>query len=76
MAAAAAGSKALAGTWSGTASGTGTAASFRLKDNAGTTCHAQGTVGLGSGDLSLDNTSIVAGQSISIATFTLTAANS
>ena len=28
----------------GTASGTGTAGHYRIKDNAGTTCHAQGTV--------------------------------
>lgn len=75
MNAAAGGQKTLLGTWSGTASAPGTAASFRIKDTAGTTCHIQGTVGLGSGDLSLDNTSIAAGQTVSITTFTLTDGN-
>lgn len=75
QAAAAAGAKAKSGTWSGTAVAAGTAAHFRLVDNAGTTCHVQGTIGAGSGDLSLDNTSITIGQVISIATFTITAAN-
>lgn len=73
---AASGQKTLLGTWSGTGSGGGgTAASFRLKDNAGTTCHLQGTVGMGSGDLSLDNTNIADGQTVNIATFTLTDGN-
>lgn len=69
------GSKTLLGTWSGTATGTGTAASFRLYASDGTTCGGQGTVGLGSGDLQLDNTSIASGQTINITTFTLTAGN-
>jgi hypothetical protein len=33
----------------------------------------QGSVGQGSGDLSLDNTTITASQTITISTFTLTA---
>ena len=73
--AASSGASALAGTWTGTASGTGTAAHFRLKDNAGTTCHMQGTVGAGSGDLSLDNTSIATGQAVSVTTWTTTDGN-
>jgi hypothetical protein len=44
MSAAASGVKALAGSWTGTASGTGTAGHFRFKDNAGTICHGQGLV--------------------------------
>lgn len=75
MAAASSGSKAKAGTWSGTATGTGTAGHFRVFDNAGTTCHIQGTCGLGSGDLSLDNTSIASGQIVTVSTFTLSAGN-
>lgn len=75
MAAASGGSKAKSGTWSGTASGTGTAGHFRVYDSGGTTCHIQGTVGLGTGDLSLDNTSIANGQSVSVSTFTLTGGN-
>lgn len=75
MAAASSGSKAKSGTWSGTASGTGTAGYFRVVDNAGTTCHIQGTCGQGSGDLSLDNTSIASGQTVTVSTFALTAGN-
>jgi hypothetical protein len=78
MAAAATGSKAKAGTWQDTsADGTGTAGHFRIKDTAGTTCHVQGdvTLGGGGGDMTLDNTSIVTGQSVTINTFTLTAGN-
>jgi hypothetical protein len=52
---------------------TGTAAHFRIK--AGATCHIQGTVGIGSGDLQVDNTSFAAGQSFTITSFTITAAN-
>jgi hypothetical protein len=74
MAAASAGSKAKAGTWQdASADATGTAAHFRIK--AGATCHIQGTVGIGSGDLQVDNTSFAAGQSFTITSFTITAAN-
>jgi hypothetical protein len=69
------GSKTLLGTWSGTASASGTAASFRLYASDGTTCGLQGTVGQGSGDLSLDNAAIVNGQTVTISTFTLTGGN-
>ena len=64
--------KTLAGSWSGTASGTGTPASFRIYQGA--TCHLQGSAGVGSGDLSL-NGSITSGQTVSISSFTITAAN-
>ena len=75
-AAASSGAKAKSGTWQDTsADATGTAAHFRLYASDGTTAHMQGTVGLGSGDLSLDNTSIASGQVVTISTFTLTDAN-
>lgn len=73
--AASAGASALAGSWTGTAVATGTAAHYRLKDSAGTTCHEQGSVGLGSGDLSLDNTSIASGQTVTVATWATTDGN-
>lgn len=81
MAAAASGSKAKAGTWQdASADATGTAAHFRVYNSQATkdetTCFMQGTVGQGSGDLSLDNTSIVAGQTVTITGFTLTDGNS
>lgn len=76
LAAASSGSKAKSGTWNDTsADATGTAAHFRLYKSDGTTCFLQGTVGQGSGDLSLDNTSIVAGQTVTITAFTLTDGN-
>src|SRR5574337_1124794 len=51
MAAASGGTKAKSGTWSGTGSAGGTIGHFRIVDNAGTTCHAQGTVtATGGGD--------------------------
>ena len=81
MAAASGGSKGIAGTWQDTsADGTGTAGHFRLYNSQATkdetSCFLQGTVGQGSGDLSLDNSAIVAGQTVTISTFTLNAANS
>lgn len=76
LAAASSGSKAKSGTWQdASADATGTAAHFRVYDSGGSTCHIQGTVGQGSGDLSLDNTSLVAGQTVTINTFTLTDGN-
>lgn len=78
MAAASAGSKAMSGTWQdASADAAGTAGHFRIKDSAGTTCHLQGSVTAtgGGGDLTLDNTSIASGQSVSITSFTLTDGN-
>ena len=64
-----------AAAWTGTVAVAGTAAHFRVWDNGLAVCHAQGTVGLGSGDLSLDNNVLGVGQTITIGTFTLTAGN-
>lgn len=78
MAAAASGAKALAGTWQdASANATGTAGHFRIYNSAGTTCHIQGTVTAtgGGGDLELQNTSIAAGQSVTITNFNLTDGN-
>lgn len=77
MAAASGGAKALAGSWAGTGAAAGTAAHFRVVDNAGTTCHMQGTVTAtgGGGDMTLDNTSIAVAQAVQVTTFTLTAGN-
>lgn len=78
MAAANAGAKALSGTWQDTsADATGTAAHFRVYASDGTTCHMQGSITAtgGGGDMTLDNTSVAAGQSITISSFTLTAGN-
>lgn len=82
MAAASSGSKAKSGTWEETsADGTGTAAHFRIYNSQatkdGTTCFIQGSVTVtgGGGDMTVDNTSINATQTVTITGFTLTDAN-
>ncbi len=76
LAAASSGSKAKSGTWEdASADGTGTAAHWRLYASDGTTCHAQGSCGQGSGDLSLDNTSLVAGQQFTVTAWSFTDGN-
>jgi hypothetical protein len=76
MAAASGGSKVLAGAWQDlTANNAGTAEHFRIYASDGTTCHIQGTCGIGTGDLQLDNTSIAVGQQVTVTAFTLTDGN-
>lgn len=78
---AAAGSKALQGVWSGTAVATGAPGHFRLKDNAGTTTHLQGTatVNGGGGDVDVTipgaGTDITSGGTVTVTTFTFNAPN-
>lgn len=57
------------------ADASGTAGYFRIYDSTATTCHLQGSVGQGTGDLSLDSTTISIGQTVSITAFTLTDGN-
>lgn len=78
LAAAAAGSKALLGSWTAAATAAGVAASFRIKETTGTTTHIQGTVTAtgGGGDMTLNNTNIANSQNVTVDTFTLTAGNS
>lgn len=71
--AASAGSITKNGTWSNTATAAGTAGYFRLANAAGTileegTCTATG----GGGDMTLDNTNIASGQTVTISTYTRT----
>jgi hypothetical protein len=74
LANAASGAKSKSGTWEDTvADNSGTAAHFRIYDSGGTTCHIQGSCGVGTGDLQLDNTSINAGQDVLITAFTINA---
>ena len=78
MDAAASGAKAKAGTWSdATANATDTAGYFRVLDSTGTTTGIQGecTDTGGAGPMKLSTTSIVSGQPVTIASFTLTAGN-
>lgn len=78
MEAAAGGSKSKLGTWEDTSADlTGTAGHFRIYDNGETTVLMQGTVTMagGGGDMIVDNTSIAAGQTVTVQTFTLTDGN-
>ena len=78
MAAASSGSKSILGTWQDlSADATGTAGHFRIYDSGGTTCGIQGSITAtgGGGDMTLDNTSIASGQTVTITSFTLTDAN-
>ena len=76
MAGASAGSKAKAGTWSGTASGGSgaTPGHWRIYNNQttkdNTTCIAQGSANIGSGDMNFDGT-ITSGQTVTVNSFTL-----
>lgn len=68
--------KTLLGTWSGTASA-GSAATpthFRIWNSGATACKIQGSAGIGTGDLQVNGT-ITSGQTVTVTSFTLTAAN-
>lgn len=79
MAAAGSGTKAKSGTWEdNSADAPGTAAHWRLYASDGTTCHGQGTVTAtgGGGDLTVDNVVFAAGQTFTVTSFSIAAANS
>lgn len=77
MASASSGVKNFLGPWTGTATGTGLAAYFRILNTAGTISHIQGTVDTigNSPDMSIDNPNIASGQTVTVTQFTLTAGN-
>jgi hypothetical protein len=72
MANAAAASKAKSGSWTGAAIAGGVAGYFRMTDSAGTTCHSQGDI---PADMTLDNTNIANGQTVTVNTYTINSAN-
>ena len=74
-AAAASGVKTLGGVpLAATALAAGSAGHYRITDNAGTTCHEQGTVTAtgGGGDSTMDNIVLASGQTVNIAGWTKT----
>lgn len=78
MAASSSGVKAKSGTWEdASANATGTAGHYRITDSGGTTCHEQGTITLtgDGGDMTINNTSIVSGQPVTVTAFSKTAGN-
>lgn len=76
MTAASSGVKDKSGSWSdSSANATGTASHYRIYASDGTTPHEQGTVTAtgGGGDMTVDNTSIAAGQQVTVTTYSKTA---
>ena len=69
------GVKTLSGTWSTTATATGTIGYYRIYESTVTTCHEQGSVTTsgGGGDITLDNVNAANGQTITMLTKTYTA---
>jgi hypothetical protein len=69
------GVKTLNGTWTTTASATGTIGYYRIFDSTVTVCHEQGNVTIsgGGGDMTLDNVNAANGQTITILSKTYTA---
>lgn len=65
------GVKSLTGTWTGTVSTTGTVASWRIYESTATTCHIQGNTT----DMIFNTTGFIAGRTINVLTFQLTAGN-
>jgi len=74
MNAASGGSKTLLGSWTGSASGSGNAGHFRILSSA-SVVGMQGsiTATAGGGDMTLDNISVSASQTVTVTTFSLTA---
>jgi len=70
MTAPSAGSISKNGTWSVNGSVAGAAGHYRIKQ--GSTCHEQGSVGVGSGDLQVDQVNVAVGQPVLITGWTRT----
>ena len=75
MSAASAAAKAKNGTWSGTATASGTIGYYRIFDNALAACHVQGSVSTSGAELNFDNNIVNTNQVITISTYTISAAN-
>ena len=75
---AASGVKSKSGTWQDlSADNSGTVGHYEIMDSTGTTCHEQGTVTAtgGGGDMTIDNTVIASGQSITVTAYGITEGN-
>jgi hypothetical protein len=66
------GSITKAGTWSGPVTAAGTVTKFIFSADGGDTQTYTGTVGMGSGDISLDNNVLSLGGTVTMSTFTIT----
>ncbi len=63
------------GTWSADAIADGIAGYYRIYDSAGSVAHEQGTVATSGGDITINNTNVATGQTITVSAFTKTAGN-
>ena len=73
-----AGAVGKSGAWQDVAANAGgTLGHYRIYDNAGTTCHDQGSITAtgGGGDMEVDNTSVAINQQVTVTTFSRTEAN-
>lgn len=77
LAAASAGTKAKAGTWSGIGAANGNAGYYRILNAAGSAVGEQGTVTAtgGGGDMTIDNVAIALGGTVTVATYVKTGGN-
>lgn len=77
LTAASGGVKSKSGTWSGTASGSGTVGHYEIYASDNTTLLERGDVTAtgGGGDATIDNTVIASGQTVTVNTWTVTAGN-
>lgn len=75
--AASGGQKTLAGAWTAAAAASGVVGYYRITNSAGTVCHEQGTITAtgGGGDMTVDNTNVAVGQTVTVTTKTLTEGN-
>ncbi len=63
------------GTWQTNAIAAGVAGYYRIVDNAGTTCHEQGTIGTSGADAIIDNDNVNIGQGVTVIVYTVTEGN-
>lgn len=68
-------SKVKQGTWSGTAIAAGTVGYYRIVDSTGAVVGMQGVAGMSGTEMILDNTNVAVGQTVTVNTFTINAAN-
>jgi len=71
------GVKTKVGIWQASATGTGIAGHFRILNNAGSVCHAQGSISMPGegGEMELDNVNVAVNQQITVELFDFTEAN-
>lgn len=67
--------KVKSGTWTGTAVAAGVAGYYRIVDSTGANADIQGAAGMSGTEMILDNSNIAVGQTVTVNSFTINAAN-